>query len=111
MRDAITILDRLGASAAINVVRGEMRRLGYTSIPRGVRSATREDDLGLTRRQREVLALLAEGLTNAEIGKRLFLSERTVDNHVTAVLAKLGVDSRREAVRHAALHGRAHAGG
>lgn len=111
MREAIAILDRLGASAAVNVVRAEMRRLGYTSIPRGVRSATREDELGLTRRQREVLELLAEGLTNADIGKRLFLSERTVDNHVTAVLAKLGVDSRREAVRHAALHGRAHAGG
>jgi DNA-binding CsgD family transcriptional regulator len=105
MRESITILDGLGAAAAINVVRGEMRRLGFTSIPRGVRSATREDGLGLTRRQREVLELLAEGLTNADIGRRLFLSERTVDNHVTAVLAKLGADSRREAVRLAAQAG------
>lgn len=102
MREAITILDGLGAAAAVNVVRADMRRRGYSSIPRGVRSATREDRFGLTRRQREVLELLAEGLTNADIGKRLFLSERTVDNHVTAVLGKLGVESRREAVRLAA---------
>ena len=102
MRQAITILDGLGAAAAVNVVRSEMRRRGFSSIPRGVRSATREDSLGLTRRQREVLDLMTEGLTNAEIGARLFLSERTVDHHVGSVLAKLGVDSRREAVRLAA---------
>ena len=102
MREAIAILDGLGAAAAVNVVRAEMRKRGYTSIPRGVRSATREDSLGLTKRQREVLELMAEGLTNAEIGGRLFLSERTVDHHVGSVLAKLGVESRREAVRLAA---------
>jgi DNA-binding CsgD family transcriptional regulator/tetratricopeptide (TPR) repeat protein len=102
MREAIAILDGLGATAAVNVVRAEMRRRGFASIPRGVRSATREDSLGLTRRQREVFDLMAEGLTNAEIGARLFLSERTVDHHVGSVLAKLGVDSRREAVRLAA---------
>ena len=102
MREAIAILDGLGAAAAVNVVRAEMRKRGYTSIPRGVRSATREDALGLTKRQREVLDLMAEGLTNAEIGGRLFLSERTVDHHVGSVLAKLGVESRREAVRLAA---------
>ena len=102
MREAIAILDGLGAAAAVSVVRAEMRRRGFTAIPRGVRSATREDSLGLTRRQREVLDLMAKGLTNAEIGARLFLSERTVDHHVGSVLAKLGVDSRREAVRLAA---------
>src|SRR6185437_2060238 len=68
MREAIAILDGLGAAATVNVVRAEMRKRGYTSIPRGVRSATREDSLGLTKRQREVLDLMAEGLTNAEIG-------------------------------------------
>ena len=102
MREAIAILDGLGANAAVSVVRAEMRKRGYTAIPRGVRSATREDSLGLTRRQREVLDLMTEGLTNAEIGARLFLSERTVDHHVGSVLAKLGVESRREAVRLAA---------
>jgi DNA-binding NarL/FixJ family response regulator len=49
-----------------------------------------------------VLALLAEGLTNAEIAARLVVSIRTVDHHVAAVLARLGVDSRRAAGRRAA---------
>jgi len=105
MRQAIAILDGLGATAAATVVRAEMRRRGYTSIPRGVRTTTKADRLGLTRRQREVLELMADGLTNAEIGTRLFLSPRTVDHHVADVLVKLGVESRREAVRIAAEAG------
>ena len=76
-----------------------MRRRGYASIPRGSRSTTRADNLGLTARQREVLDLLATGLTNAQIGAKLVLSERTIDNHVSAIFAKLGVESRREATR------------
>lgn len=52
---------------------------------------------GLTSRQNDVLTLLAEGLTNAEIADRLVLSVRTVDHHVSAVLTKLGVTSRRQA--------------
>ena len=48
----------------------------------------------LTDRQLEVLALLAEGNTNAEIATRLYVSRRTVDNHVAAVLTRLGVGSR-----------------
>jgi DNA-binding NarL/FixJ family response regulator len=53
---------------------------------------------GLTERQAEILALLGSGATNAEIAARLVLSVRTVDHHVSAVLQKLGVTSRREAV-------------
>jgi DNA-binding CsgD family transcriptional regulator len=105
MRQAISILDGLGAVATVAVVQAEMRRRGYKAIPRGARKATRADSLGLTRRQREVLQLIAEGLTNADIGSRLYLSERTVDHHVSALLAKLGVESRREAARIAADEG------
>jgi DNA-binding CsgD family transcriptional regulator/tetratricopeptide (TPR) repeat protein len=99
LRDALPLLEELGATAVIGLVRARMRELGVTSIPRGRRTSTRADRFGLTARQREVLELLSEGLTNADIGARLFLSERTVDHHVSAVLSKLRVDTRREAAR------------
>jgi DNA-binding CsgD family transcriptional regulator/tetratricopeptide (TPR) repeat protein len=99
LREALPLLEELGATAVIGLVRARMRELGVTSIPRGRRTSTRADRFGLTARQREVLELLSEGLTNADIGTRLFLSERTVDHHVSAVLSKLRVDTRREAAR------------
>lgn len=52
---------------------------------------------GLTEQQLRILALLAEGLTNREIGSRLYLAEKTVKNHVTRILAKLGVQRRTQA--------------
>ncbi|MGO4256946.1 response regulator [Marmoricola sp. RAF53] len=52
---------------------------------------------GLTEQQRKILELLAEGLTNKEIGDRLYLAEKTVKNHVTRILAKLGVQRRTQA--------------
>jgi DNA-binding NarL/FixJ family response regulator len=61
--------------------------------------------VGLTGRQAEILGLLADGLTNAEIADRLVVSVRTVDHHVSAVLAKLGTTSRRDAVAAAARLG------
>ena len=63
------------------------------------RPATRAHPAGLTSRQAEVLDLLREGLSDAEIAERLVLSRRTVEHHVAAILAKLGVGSRREAAR------------
>ena len=60
-------------------------------MPRGHRAATRANPANLTPRELEVLALLADGLHNAEIADRLFLSEKTVAHHVSAILRKLGV--------------------
>jgi DNA-binding NarL/FixJ family response regulator len=51
----------------------------------------------LTARELEVLALLDAGLTNAELAEQLFISPKTVDHHVSAILMELGVGSRRQA--------------
>jgi two-component system response regulator DevR len=51
----------------------------------------------LSEREREILALIAEGLTNRQIGERLFLAEKTVKNYVSALLAKLGMERRTQA--------------
>ena len=80
-------------------VRRRLRDQGVTRLPRRPLPRTRANPAGLTDRQLEVLGLLADGLTNAEIADRLVLSVRTVDHHVAAILAKLGVASRREAAR------------
>jgi ATP/maltotriose-dependent transcriptional regulator MalT len=98
LRRALETFAELGATAAVRVVRQKMRRLGIKSVPAGPRSATRADPLGLTRREHEVLTLVADGLTNAEIAARLFLSVKTVDHHVSAVLTKLGAPTRAAAV-------------
>ena len=59
----------------------------------------------LSERERDVLALIAEGCDNAEIGRRLFVSPSTVKNHVSSVLEKLGVDNRVQAAVYATRHG------
>jgi DNA-binding CsgD family transcriptional regulator len=63
------------------------------------------DPFGLTPRERQVLALLAEGATNRQIGAALFMAEKTASVHVSRILAKLGVQSRTQA---AALAHRQH---
>lgn len=97
--DALAILDRLGAGPLARRIRADLRGRGVRSIPRGPSSLTRRNPEGLTDRQVGVLELLAEGLTNSEIADRLVVSVRTVDSHVAAVLTKLGVQSRQDAVR------------
>jgi len=99
---ALEMLDRLGAAAAARLVRRRLRALGVSHVPRGPQPATRANPSGLTGRQLDVLRLLAQGLTNAEIAERLVLSTRTVDHHVSAILTKLGASSRRDAARMAA---------
>jgi len=98
-------LDDLGARATAAAARRRMKELGVRTIPRGPRAATQAAPAGLTAREQEVLALLAEGLPNREISRRLVISERTVHHHVSAVLSKIGVSSRAEAARAAARMG------
>ncbi len=105
LRDAVRTLDDLGAQLAADAVRRRMRELGVKAIPRGPRPATRAAPAGLTPREREVLALLSEGLPDREISQRLYISERTVHHHVSAVLSKIGVSSRTAAAREAARLG------
>jgi DNA-binding CsgD family transcriptional regulator len=105
LRQALAALDDLGARPAAALARRRMKVLGLTAIPRGPRPATRAAPAGLTAREREVLALLSEGLPDREISRRLFISERTVHHHVSAVLAKIGVSSRTAAAREAARLG------
>ena len=88
--------DRFGAVARAGRLRDDMKARGL-KVPRGPRPATAADPIGLTARQREVLALIAEGLSNAAIAERLHLSAKTVDHHVSAILGKLGVSSRGQA--------------
>lgn len=98
---ALAILDQLGARPAAEALRAAMRARGERSVPRGPRASTRANQFGLTVRELDILALLAEGLTNAQIATRHHRSVRTVDHQVAAILGKLGADSRSAAVARA----------
>lgn len=99
MVQAVRIFERLGAVATVARAQAVMRQRGFTTVPRARRADTRANRFGLTRREQEVLELVCDGLTNADIGQRLFIAEKTVDNHVSSVLAKMSVNSRRDAAR------------
>ena len=103
LREALAELDRLGAEPAAQFTRRRMRATGVRRVPRGARTTTRQNPFNLTRREAQVLELMATGLRNSAIARKLFLSTRTVDHHVSAVLNKLGVTTRSEAI---ALAGR-----
>jgi DNA-binding CsgD family transcriptional regulator/tetratricopeptide (TPR) repeat protein len=97
LRAALAIFTGLGAQPAAAMAARKLHRLGARDIPRGPQATTRRNPLGLTRREAEVLELLCTGRTDPQIASELFLSAKTVSNHVGAILAKLGVSSRREA--------------
>jgi DNA-binding CsgD family transcriptional regulator len=102
--EALPRLDALGATATADLLRRRLREAG-ARVPAGVRATTRSHPCGLTRREQEVLELVADGLTNLEVADRLFISAKTVDHHVSAVLGKLGVTNRRAAGLEAARLG------
>jgi DNA-binding CsgD family transcriptional regulator/tetratricopeptide (TPR) repeat protein len=97
-RDALAILDRLGAGPLAAIVRRRLRERGVRGVPRGPNETTRTNPAGLTAKETEVLALLALGCSNAQLARRLHRSTKTIDHHVSAILEKLGVHSRAEAV-------------
>jgi DNA-binding CsgD family transcriptional regulator/tetratricopeptide (TPR) repeat protein len=96
-KEALAILDTLGAAPAADWLRQQLRSQGVRGIPQTPRPETAANPAGLTPRQWEVLALLVEGLGDKEIGERLFISAKTAGHHVSAILARLDVASRQEA--------------
>jgi DNA-binding CsgD family transcriptional regulator len=99
---AVEALDAMGAAATADRCRALLRQRGLTRVPMRPRASTRANPAGLTNRQFDVARLVARGLTNAELAADLFISPKTADHHVSAVLAKLGLETRRDVIRRAA---------
>jgi DNA-binding CsgD family transcriptional regulator len=102
--EALEQFDTMGATAVAAKLRQTLRAEGV-SVPRGRGQATRDHAAGLTARQAEILGLLGQSLTNIEIADRLFVSPRTVEHHVAAVMSKLNASSRDKAVAKAVHQG------
>ncbi len=96
--EALAILDRLGAGPLGAIVRRRLRERGVRGVPRGPHESTRTNPAGLTAKEAGVLALLAQGCSNTQLARKLHRSPKTIEHHVSAILEKLGVHSRTEAV-------------
>ena len=96
--EAQHIFEQLGAHPAAQVARQRLRAMGMPAVSRGRYEHARNDPHGLTRREREIHELLARGLSNLAIARELHRSTRTVEHHVSAIFAKLGVASRAQAI-------------
>lgn len=101
---AVALLDSLGAEGAARVARRRLRSPAAGRAARGPYRHARNDPLGLTAREREVLRGLVNGLSNAQMATAFKRSTRTVENHVATLLAKLGAKDRQDAVRIASAH-------
>jgi ATP/maltotriose-dependent transcriptional regulator MalT len=103
LRPALQSAERLGAAwlageARALAARGRLRlESAVDAAADEPASAVAEDPFGLTPRERQVLALVARGATNREVGGELFMAEKTASVHVSRILAKLGVKTRTEA--------------
>jgi DNA-binding CsgD family transcriptional regulator len=101
LRAALVEFRQLGAVPAAQLTARRLRKAGVRGIARGPRPSTASNHANLTRRQIEIVQLLAEGLHDAEIARRLFIAPKTASHHVSAVLSKLGVRTRTDAAREA----------
>jgi DNA-binding CsgD family transcriptional regulator len=92
--EAIGVYETLGAAHDVRRMESRLRELGVRRGARGARARPRTGPESLTSAEREVLRLVAEGLTNSQVAERLFVSRRTVETHVGHLYAKLGVRGR-----------------
>ena len=104
-REALQLFEAIGALPAAAKVRRQLRASGARDVPRGPIARTRASPAGLTRRQSQVFALLVKGLSNGQIARRLSISTKTTEHHVSAIIARLGVSSRGEAAAVARARG------
>ena len=102
LQTAHGMLDKLGAKAYTERARSIATTMGALKLlpkrRRGPNPNTRQHPLGLTKKEQQILALLADGVNNQEIAERLSRSKRTIENHVSSVLAKMGVKNRVDAM-------------
>jgi DNA-binding CsgD family transcriptional regulator len=100
-KNALSIFRQLGAKAVCEKIKMEMRSNGIKNIPRGIRESTKGNPAQLTNRELDIIYLLQKSVQNKEIAQTLFISPKTVDNHISSILFKLDVNSRSKAVTEA----------